>query len=218
MKLKSHLCILWILVCPKWFIYTLFKSRFCGENEWYLFLLPKSYCWGFIFNLFFLNTRLWESEHCHWTIIFRMVSSGKKFTIKILCFFHLGMIKQFIRYYNIELCIPVNLQATTENPSLSTLLDFILNIKKKKCIFFIPSLASLYLFEQWLRLGVTSTSSVWLPRQDESLYVFPNCKLLWIKASAKWLNVNVNSQVCVYLLFKMGNSFYQNLKSKLSIL
>ncbi len=55
-----------------------------------------------------------------------------------------------------------------------------------------PSLADLYLFEQWLRLGVTSTSSVWLPLQDESLYVFPNCKSLWIKASAKWLNVNVN--------------------------
>ncbi len=67
-------------------------------------------------------------------------------------------------------------------------------LKKKKCfpLSFSPSLASLYLFEQWLRLGVTSTSSVWLPLQDESLYVFPNCKSLWIKASAKWLNVNVN--------------------------
>ncbi len=62
----------------------------------------------------------------------------------------------------------------------------------KKRIFslsFSPSLASLYLFEQCLRLGVTSTSSVCLPLQDESLYVFPNCKSLWIKASAKWLNV-----------------------------
>ncbi len=66
--------------------------------------------------------------------------------------------------------------------------------KKKKPfpLSFSPSLASLYLFEQWLRLGVTSTSSVWLPLQDESLYVLPNCKSLWIKASAKWLNVNVN--------------------------
>ncbi len=67
-------------------------------------------------------------------------------------------------------------------------------LKKNKKTFplsFSPSLASLYLFEQWLRLGVTSTSSVWLPLQDESLYVFPNCKSLWIKASAKWLNVNV---------------------------
>ncbi len=66
-------------------------------------------------------------------------------------------------------------------------------LKKKKKTFpssFSPSLASSYLFEQWLRLGVTSTSSVWLPLQDESLYVFPNCKSLWIKASAKWLNVN----------------------------
>ncbi len=68
-------------------------------------------------------------------------------------------------------------------------------LKKKKKPFplsFSPSLASLYLFEQWLRLGVTSTPSVWLPLQDESLYVLPNCKSLWIKASAKWLNVNVN--------------------------
>ncbi len=67
------------------------------------------------------------------------------------------------------------------------------NKQKKTLSFslFIPSLVSLYLFEQWLRLGVTSTSSVWLPLQDESIYVFPSCKSLWIKASAKWLNVNV---------------------------
>ncbi len=35
---------------------------------------------------------------------------------------------------------------------------------------FSPSLASLYLFEQCLRLGVMGTSSVCLPLQDESLY------------------------------------------------
>ncbi len=69
---------------------------------------------------------------------------------------------------------------------------------KKKRTSFSPSLASLYLFEQWLRLGVTSTSSVWLPLQDESLYVLPNCKSLWIKASAKWLNVNVNVNVWTF--------------------
>ncbi len=57
---------------------------------------------------------------------------------------------------------------------------------------FSPSLASLYLFEQCLRLGVLGTSSVCLLLQDESLYVFPNCKSLWIKASAKLLNINVN--------------------------
>ncbi len=59
-----------------------------------------------------------------------------------------------------ECWIPVNLQATTENSSLSTLLDFILKKKKKSSYFlFIPSLASLFLFEQCLRLGITSTSS-----------------------------------------------------------
>ncbi len=75
-----------------------------------------------------------------------------------------------------ECWIPVNLQATTENSSLSTLLDYIKKIKKK-CYFtfsksssfslsFSPSLASLYLFEQCLRLGVIGTSSVCLPLQD----------------------------------------------------
>ncbi len=47
-----------------------------------------------------------------------------------------------------ECWIPVNLQAKTENSSLSTLLDFILNLKKQKTLsfsLFIPSLASLYL-------------------------------------------------------------------------
>ncbi len=65
-----------------------------------------------------------------------------------------------------ECWIPVNLQATTENSSLSTLLDFIIKKKKKKkripslflsssfSLSFSPSLASLYLFEQCLRLGV----------------------------------------------------------------
>ncbi len=73
-----------------------------------------------------------------------------------------------------ERWIPVNLQATTENSSLSTLLDFI--IKKYIYIYFSicssfslsfsRSLASLYLFEQCLRLGVIGTSSVCLPLQD----------------------------------------------------
>ncbi len=76
---------------------------------------------------------------------------------------------------------------------------WLLKKKKKKSLFskslsFPPSLASLYFFEQCLRLGVIGTSSVCLPLQDESLYVLPNCKSLWIKASAKWLNVNKSTQ------------------------
>ncbi len=73
------------------------------------------------------------------------------------------------------------------------------NKKKTFPLSFSPSLASLYLFEQWLRLGVTSTSSVWLPLQDESLHVFPNCKSLWINDNL--LNVNVN--------YKMPNNHLQ---------
>ncbi len=56
-------------------------------------------------------------------------------------------------------------------------------------------------FEQCLRLGVIGTSSVCLPLQDESLYVLPNCKSLWIKASAKWLNVNVMRIISVWRIY-----------------
>ncbi len=67
-----------------------------------------------------------------------------------------------------ECWIPVNLQATTENSSLSTLLDFIIkkNIIKKKSfpfsisssfsLSFSPSLASMYLFELLVTEGLNS--------------------------------------------------------------
>ncbi len=73
----------------------------------------------------------------------------------------------------LECWIPDNLQATTENSSLSTLLDFIIKNSFPSIsssfsfsLSFSPSLASLYLFEQCLRLGVIATSSVCLPLQD----------------------------------------------------
>ncbi len=76
-----------------------------------------------------------------------------------------------------ECWIPVNLHATTENSSLSTLLDFIVKknftFSKSSSFSFSPSLASMYLFEQCLRHNVMGTSSVCLPLQDESLYVLP---------------------------------------------
>ncbi len=64
--------------------------------------------------------------------------------------------------------------------------------KNNLSLSFSPSLAPSYLFEQCLRLGVTSTSSVCL-FEMYSLYVFPNCKSLRIKASAKRLNLNYSS-------------------------
>ncbi len=87
--------------------------------------------------------------------------------------FHRSWLVEWSSHPHPKCWIPVNLQATTENSSLSTLLDFI--IKKKSFPFsisssfslpFSPSLASLYFFEQCLRLGVRGTSSVCLPLQD----------------------------------------------------
>ncbi len=63
---------------------------------------------------------------------------------------------------------------------------------------------------QCLRLCVTSTSSVCLPLQDESLYVSPNCKSLWIKASAKWLNANVMNMK----LSSHGFLFHRNINTR----
>ncbi len=45
--------------------------------------------------------------------------------------------------------------------------------------------------EQYLEICISSTSCVCLPLYNVSLIVFLNCKSLWIKASAKWINVNV---------------------------
>ncbi len=64
--------------------------------------------------------------------------------------------------------------------------------KKKTCCFISlpsPCLASI---EQCLKLCIASTSCVYLPLYNESLIVFCNCKLLWIKESAKWIIVCIN--------------------------
>ncbi len=45
--------------------------------------------------------------------------------------------------------------------------------------------------EQCLDICITSTPFVCLPVYNVLLIVFLNCKSLWIKASAKWINVNV---------------------------
>ncbi len=112
-------------------------------------------------------------------------------------------------YPDPECWIPDNFQVTPENSSLPSSLDFIF----KKNIYIklkIPSLSFLNFalfpltshclaricFEQCLEISITSTSCVRLPLYNVSLIVFLNCKLLWIKASAKWINVNVKCK-CV---------------------
>ncbi len=69
-------------------------------------------------------------------------------------------------------------------------------------------------FEQCLEICITSASCVCLPLYNVSLIVFLNCKSLWIKASAKWINVNVTSR-CFYRQHSTGN-YSKILKSILS--
>ncbi len=68
-------------------------------------------------------------------------------------------------------------------------------LKKTKHVFSLsltsPCLAS-FCSEQCLKCCMTSTPCDCLPLYNVSLIVFLNCKSPWIKASAKWINVNVN--------------------------
>ncbi len=88
--------------------------------------------------------------------------------------------------------------------------------KKKKTLnpllsFLNLSLSS-FCSEQCLKCCITSTPCDCLPPYNVSLIVFLNCKSLWIKVSAKLINVNVNPHIskikyqvciskCVFLSF-----------------
>ncbi len=65
--------------------------------------------------------------------------------------------------------------------------------------------------EQSLDICITSTSYFCLPLYNVSLIVFLNCKSLWIKAAAKWINVNVNNQTKVAI--KAGHACETNIKA-----
>ncbi len=83
---------------------------------------------------------------------------------------------------------------------ISSVFTWLLKKKKKKpslsflnfALFPLPShcLARIC-SDQCLKCCITSTSCVCLPLYNVSLIVFLNCKLLWIKVSAKWSNVIV---------------------------
>ncbi len=97
-----------------------------------------------------------------------------------------------------EWWIPDNFQATPENSSLPSSLDFIL--KKKTSLSFLnfalfpltSHCRAWICSEHCLDICITSTSCVCFPLYNVSLIVFLNCKSLWIKASAKWIHLNVN--------------------------
>ncbi len=76
---------------------------------------------------------------------------------------------------------------------ISSVLTWLLKKTKHVCSLSLtsPCLAS-FCSEQFLKCCMTSTPCDCLPLYNVSLIVFLNCKSLWIKASAKWINVNVN--------------------------
>ncbi len=89
--------------------------------------------------------------------------------------------------------------------SVITSLDFILKKKNPSLSFLTFGLLPLTshcparIFpEQCLEIYITSTSCVCLPFYNVSLIAFLNCKSLWIKASAKWINVNVHKITMYY--------------------
>ncbi len=87
--------------------------------------------------------------------------------------------------------IPGHFQATPENSSLPSSLDFILKKKNTSLSFPLP-------LTVWLEFALNSAQKfvlqalpVCLPLYNASLIVYLNCKSLWIKASTKLINVNV---------------------------
>ncbi len=94
-----------------------------------------------------------------------------------------------------ECWVPDNFQATPENSSLPSSHDFCFFFIKQKHLCSLsltsPCLA-IFCSEGCLKFCITSTSCDCLPLYNVSLIVFPNCKSLWIKVSAKLINVNVH--------------------------
>ncbi len=95
------------------------------------------------------------------------------------------------------------LKATPENSSLPCSLDFCFFFFVKKTpkqhlcsLSLISPCQACFCSEQCLKCCITTTSASCdcLPLYNVSLIVFLNCKSLWIKASAKLINVNVPSQ------------------------
>ncbi len=139
-------------------------------------------------------------------------------------FIHRSWLVEWTSHPHPECWIPDNFQATPENSSLPSSLDFIIKKKKKPSLSFLnfavfpltsPCLASIC-SEQCLELCITSTSCVCLPFYNTLLIVFLNCKSFCIKASAKWINVNVRSlefvEVSVNLTFDL-DVLVKNVKS-----
>ncbi len=91
-----------------------------------------------------------------------------------------------------ECWVPDNFQATPENSSHPSSHDFCFFFIKQKHLCSLSLTSPIFCSEGCLKCCITSTSCDCLPLYNVSLIVFPNCKSLWIKVSAKGINVNVH--------------------------
>ncbi len=143
----------------------------------------------------------------------------KRYHNSTMLFIHDCMLMPLYSHHHPERWIPDNFQAAPENSSLPSSLDLIL--KKTHLLSFLTfalfPLTSLCLAricsEHGLEICITSTSCAGLPLYNISLIVFLYCKSLWIKPSAKWIYVNVNSlKYNWFTLFFVGfvNVVYTN--------
>ncbi len=120
-------------------------------------------------------------------------------------FIHRSWLVEWTSHPYPECWITDNFQVTLDNSSLPSSLDFILkNIHSlsltSHCLARICS-------EQCLEICITSTSCVCLPLYNVSLIVFLNCKSLWIKVSAKWINVNDKFRIFDKTMFRIKHMF-----------
>ncbi len=102
------------------------------------------------------------------------ITEWHKITIQNV-FIHRSWLVEWTSHPHPECWIPDNFQVTPENSSLPS-----------------PRLTGIC-SEQCLEICITSTSYVCLTIYNVLLIVFLSCKSVWIKASAKWINVNVTS-------------------------
>ncbi len=159
---------------------------------------------------------LQKPEICEWAMPRGAITERHKITFQNICIHRFWLVEWTFHAYP-ECWVPDNFQVTPENSSLPSSLNFsffffiklLTTTKKHLCSLSLtsPCLAS-FSSEQCLKCCITSTSFYCLPLYNVSLIVFINCKSLWIKASAKWINVNVHkrpislkycSQICLNL-------------------
>ncbi len=145
---------------------------------------------------------LQKSEICERASPHGAITERHKITFQNI-FIHRSWLVEWTSYPHPKCWIPHNFQASPENSSVISWLHLKKKKKKKKTL--LPFL-NFALFsqnshrlaricsEQCLEICITSTSFVGLPLYNVLLIVFLNCMSLWIKASAKWINVNVTGK------------------------